>query len=137
MISLELKIGEHLEKIDFGVTNLGQGEIFLGHDWLKLHNPSIDWRESLIEFDRCPSYCRPHIHLRQNEFELEDEDLSWTSDMTLDLENGDRLLLIDPTPAIQIHASTNIAMELAIKANEKKDKNPGKKQSRSIYTTSP
>src|SRR5277367_4208756 len=126
MISLELKIGEHLEKIDFGVTNLGRGEIFLGHDWLKLHNPSIDWHESLIEFDRCPSYCQPHIHLRQNEFELEDEDLSWTSDMTQDLENRDRLLLIDPTPAIQIRASTNIAMELAIKANEKKDKKPWK-----------
>ena len=57
MISLQLKIGDHLEKIDFGVTNLGRGEIFLGHDWLRLHNPSIDWREGLIEFNRCPSYC--------------------------------------------------------------------------------
>src|SRR5277367_6159508 len=89
MISLELKIGEHLEKIDFGVTNLGRGEIFLGHDWLKLHNPSIDWRESLIEFNRCPSYCRPHIHLRQTEFEPEDEDedMPWTLDVVQDLED--------------------------------------------------
>src|SRR5277367_1012890 len=48
--------------------------------------------------------------------------MPWTLDMAQDLEDGDRLLLIDPMPAIQICASTNIAMELAIKVNEKKDK---------------
>src|SRR5277367_4935781 len=52
--------------------------------------------------------------------------MPWTLDVAQDLEDGDRLLLIDPTPAIRIRASTNIEMELAIKANEKKDKKPWK-----------
>ena len=51
MISLELKIGDHTERIDFGVTNLGKGEIFLGHDWLKRHNPSIDWTTGKVTFN--------------------------------------------------------------------------------------
>jgi hypothetical protein len=42
MVTLELRVGHHVERIDFGVTNLGKGQIFLGHDWLKTHNPSID-----------------------------------------------------------------------------------------------
>jgi hypothetical protein len=58
-ISLELWIGQHWERMEFGVTNLGKGEIFLGHDWLKINNPSIDWRKGLVEFDRCPSDCQP------------------------------------------------------------------------------
>ena len=113
--------------MDFGVTNLGKGEIFLGHDWLKLHNPSIDWREGTVDFDRCPSYCQPYIHSRYTEFELEeDEDMTWEEDTASNLEDGDHLLLIDPTPSIQIRASTNKAMDLAIKANEKKEKKPWK-----------
>jgi hypothetical protein len=39
-------------------------------------------------------------------------------------EAGDQFLLIDPTPALRICASMNIAMELAIKVNEKKEKKP-------------
>ena len=46
--------------------------------------------------------------------------------MAQNLEEGDHLLLIDPTPAIQIRASSNIAMDLAIKVNKKKEKKPWK-----------
>jgi hypothetical protein len=126
-ISLELKIGEHVERMDFGITNLGRGEIFLGHDWLKLHNPSIDWREGTVDFDRCPSYCRSHIYNRSMDLDIEeDEDATSEEDTDNLLEDGDHLLLVDPTPSIQIRASTNKAMELAIKANEKKEKKPWK-----------
>jgi hypothetical protein len=38
-ITLEMRVGDHIERIEFGVTNLGRGQIFLGFDWLKLHNP--------------------------------------------------------------------------------------------------
>ena len=58
-ITLEMRIGDHIERLDFGVTNLGRGQVFLSFDWLKLHNPQIDWREGLVEFDRCLSRCRP------------------------------------------------------------------------------
>ena len=48
---------DHLEKIWFYITKIGNKEIILGHSWLKKHNPSIDWVTSEITFNRCPSEC--------------------------------------------------------------------------------
>ncbi len=38
-IELSMTIGEHHERIDLAITNLGKKDIYLGHDWLKHHNP--------------------------------------------------------------------------------------------------
>jgi hypothetical protein len=86
MITLELRIGSHWERIDFGVTNLGRGEIFLGHDWLKIHNPSIDWRQGIVTFDHCPSYCQPSLNSHATDFDFENEE---TTESPSDLEDGD------------------------------------------------
>jgi hypothetical protein len=32
----------------------------LGYDWLQQHNPSIDWTNFRIKFDRCPTKCGSH-----------------------------------------------------------------------------
>jgi hypothetical protein len=74
LLSIEVNIGTHKERIDFGVTNLGRGEIFLGHDWLQLHNPDINWREDTLEFTRCPSFCRPHVNSRSIQMDMDDDD---------------------------------------------------------------
>ena len=120
MVSLELRIGTHIERIDFGVTNLGKGEIFLGHDWLKIHDPDISWRTGTVSFKSCPPDCRPYINFRSTDYDFEDEAPSY--DPSHHLEDGDRMLLIDTTPAIKIRAHTNKATELAIKAHDKKPK---------------
>ena len=52
---VRLVIGDHAEKIELAVTNLAKFDIFLGLDWLRLHNPNIDWTASTLTFDRCPS----------------------------------------------------------------------------------
>ena len=39
---LQLAINDHYEHIDLAITELGDIDLFLGHDWLKIHNPSID-----------------------------------------------------------------------------------------------
>ena len=44
-IQLQVIIGDHKEIMEFGVSNLGTSDIFLGHDWLKHHNPEIDWKK--------------------------------------------------------------------------------------------
>ncbi|PFH46400.1 hypothetical protein AMATHDRAFT_104902, partial [Amanita thiersii Skay4041] len=52
-VKLRVKIGDHKETMDFGISNLSKHEIFLGFDWLKFkkyHNPKVDWKESKIEF---------------------------------------------------------------------------------------
>ncbi|KIK80100.1 hypothetical protein PAXRUDRAFT_54534, partial [Paxillus rubicundulus Ve08.2h10] len=45
-----MTIGHHSEWLTFGVTNLGKGELFLGHEWLKHHNPSINWQTGSVKF---------------------------------------------------------------------------------------
>ena len=40
--TLQITIDNHSERIDLAVTDLGDTDLFLGHDWLKIHNPSID-----------------------------------------------------------------------------------------------
>ena len=56
-VEIRMTIGDHSEKIELGVTNLGRMDVFLGLDWLRLHNPSIDWKQSTVSFDRCPTKC--------------------------------------------------------------------------------
>ena len=40
--TLQLVINNHYERIDLAVIELGDTDLFLEHDWLKIHNPSID-----------------------------------------------------------------------------------------------
>jgi predicted aspartyl protease len=41
---LGLKIGDHEEeKVAFMVTDLGSDDVIIGIDWLRYHNPEIDW----------------------------------------------------------------------------------------------
>ncbi len=48
-----MTIGKHHERIDLTITNLGTKDLYLGHDWLKCHNPSINWKTGNIIFGRC------------------------------------------------------------------------------------
>ena len=41
-VQLQVIIRDHKEIMEFGVSNLGMSDIFLGHDWLKHHNPEIE-----------------------------------------------------------------------------------------------
>jgi len=57
---LRMGIGaRHWENIEVAITNTGRHKILLGTDWLKAHNPSIDWSTNRLRFDRCPPQCHP------------------------------------------------------------------------------
>ena len=47
---LRMEMGtRHKEYIEMAITNTGNHDILLGTNWLKVHNPSIDWtRNKLI-----------------------------------------------------------------------------------------
>lgn len=66
--------------MNFGVSNLGQSDLFLGHDWLRYHNPEINWETKILKFTRCPGACRKE----EIGEELEEEELT-------ELEEGDCL----------------------------------------------
>ena len=53
-ILLPVGVGKHAEKLWCAVTCLGKVPLILGHDWLKKHNPDIDWTTGDVKLPRCP-----------------------------------------------------------------------------------
>ena len=47
----------HKESTEMAITNTGNHDILLGTDWLKAHNPSIDWAKNKLHFNHCPPSC--------------------------------------------------------------------------------
>ena len=76
-------IQDHVERIQFAVSDLGKADIFIVYKWLKKHNPDVDWRASTLFFTQCPDECNyittfsaidadseehpQHIHLMKGE----------------------------------------------------------------------
>lgn len=120
-VELVLKIQDHREIIELSVTNLGRSDLFIGHDWLKLHNPSIDWQEGTIKFTRCPSRCGHMMHILEPDEDEEEENSQ------IPLEEGERLFLMDyrsylGLDKIHVRAKTTISSELAEASNANKVK---------------
>jgi hypothetical protein len=51
-----LQQGEHQEQME---ALIRRNNMLLGQDWLMVHNPSIDWTNRQVVFDRCPAQCQP------------------------------------------------------------------------------
>jgi hypothetical protein len=47
----------HEERSEFYVTAIGTHDIILGTDWLKAHNPEVNWTTSQLALTRCPKTC--------------------------------------------------------------------------------
>jgi hypothetical protein len=52
-VDLDMMIGNHKEIMWLHATSLGQERIFIRHDWLRQHNPDIDWETRGITMSRC------------------------------------------------------------------------------------
>lgn len=59
LVRLTLEMGGHKEEVDATVANIGDYPLIIGIDWLRQHNPEIDWQDDTISFTRCPKECRP------------------------------------------------------------------------------
>ena len=44
----------HSERILLAISRLGKQSLILGYDWLKDHNPRIDWEKGEVEMTCCP-----------------------------------------------------------------------------------
>ncbi len=110
-IELCITIGEHHKCIDLAVTNLGKKDIYLGHDWLKHHNPSINWKTSNVIFGHCQCI-KNHIKLPDA-----DPDDRWDEE----LEEGDTILAVQMEEELVIQAMHH-TNELVAKANADKPK---------------
>ena len=56
-VVIKLRLGRHLERLFLYVhPTKDDYDIILGHEWLKRHNPRIDWIDEMVKFDT--QYCR-------------------------------------------------------------------------------
>ncbi len=110
-VETRMTIKGHAERIDLAVTNLGKKDIYLGHDWLKHHNPSVNWKMQSILFGRCACM--------GNDFSLPDSDPDnkWDEE----LEEGDTILAVNMQEELVIRA-VHHANDLAAAANAEKPK---------------
>ena len=53
-VLLTVRVGKHAEKLWCAVMCLGKVPLILGHNWLKKHNPDIDWTTGDVKLSRCP-----------------------------------------------------------------------------------
>ena len=63
-IELEMTIGEHANSQMFAITNIGYDDVIIGIDWLREHNPEIDWAEGTVRMSRCPPKCSRHSKVK-------------------------------------------------------------------------
>jgi hypothetical protein len=73
MVRLRMKIQDHEEIIKFSVADIGQKDLFIGHDWLQHHNPEINWQEKQIKFSRCPGECYEESNINEPEDKINQE----------------------------------------------------------------
>ncbi|SJL05427.1 uncharacterized protein ARMOST_08794 [Armillaria ostoyae] len=108
-VEMRMTIGNHVERIDFAVTDLGPKDLYLGHDWLKRHNLVINWETGTVIFGRCSCV--------KNPFPLSDADPDdrWDEE----LEEGDTILAVNMEEELVICAMHH-ANDLTAAANAEK-----------------
>ena len=89
-VDISMSIGDHQEQIALAVAKLGSAPLFIGHEWLRFHNPTVDWSTSTVSLDRCPHLCR----LMQEQEQADEEDEEEEVDLP-ELGEGERLFALD------------------------------------------
>jgi len=54
VVDVVLRYKTHSERMLLAVSGLGKQSLILGYDWLKDHNPRIDWEKGEVEMTHCP-----------------------------------------------------------------------------------
>src|SRR5260221_1130499 len=60
-VHVTLRFGRHSERVHLTVANLGQQMVIIGHSWLTLHNPEVDWVSQKVSMMQCPPSCNGHV----------------------------------------------------------------------------
>jgi len=57
IVDVVLRYKTHSERMLLAISRLEKQNLILGYDWLKDHNPKIDWEKGEVEITRCPLQC--------------------------------------------------------------------------------
>jgi len=58
VIDVLLRYKTHSERMLLAVSGLGKQSLILGYNWLKDHNPKVDWEKGEVEMTHCPLRCK-------------------------------------------------------------------------------
>jgi len=67
VVDVVLRYKTHSKRILLAVSGLRKQSLILGYDWLKDHNPKIDWEKGEVEMTRCPLRCEGGHALRKEQ----------------------------------------------------------------------
>jgi len=67
VVDIVLRYKTHSERMLLAVSRLGKQSLILGYDWLKDHNPRIDWEKREVEMTHCPLQCEGGCALRKEQ----------------------------------------------------------------------
>ena len=67
VVDIVLRYKTHSERMLLAVSRLGKQSLILGYDWLKDHNPRIDWEKGEVEITRCSLQCEGGHALRKEQ----------------------------------------------------------------------
>jgi len=54
VMDIVLHYKTHSERILLAISGLGKQSLILGYDWLKDHNPKVDWEKREVKITHCP-----------------------------------------------------------------------------------
>ena len=57
VVDVVLHYKTHSERMLLAISRLGKQNLILGYNWLKDHNPKIDWEKEEVEMTHCPLRC--------------------------------------------------------------------------------
>ena len=110
------------------VTGLEKQKIILGYPWFKENNPEIDWEKCTLTWQKEQDNSQPTPKPLVEEETNQEDWKNHTINPIKELDNGEigNTVLIsyieEMKTKVWINAKGNMAMELAIKENEKKAK---------------
>jgi len=67
VVDVVLRYKTHSERMLLAVSGLGKQNLILGYDWLKNHNPKINWEKGEVEMTRCPLHYEGGHALRKEQ----------------------------------------------------------------------
>jgi len=67
VVDVVLRYKTHSERMLLAVSRLGKQNLILSYDWLKDHNPKIDWEKREVEITCCPLRCEGGRALRKEQ----------------------------------------------------------------------
>jgi len=67
VVDVVLYYKTYSERMLLAISGLGKQNLILGYDWLKNHNPKIDWEKGEVDMTRCPLHCEGERALQKEQ----------------------------------------------------------------------